>query len=82
MRFTLYVPKASCPEGMKEDTCPLCQFFANEPGVTVYKYKHSAITKRPVYKIIGDYTNKYGEAQAFKIMLQTCINCHNEHDRY
>ena len=81
MRFTLYVPKASCPNGIKEDTCPLCERFSNEPGVTVYKYSHSPVTKRLAYKIVGDYTNKYGEAQAFNIILQTCVQCHNEHER-
>ena len=82
MRFKLYVPKASCPEDVKEDSCPLCERFANKSGITFYKYSYSPATKRPAYEIVGDYTNKYGEAKAFNIILQTCIKCYNEHDKY
>ena len=82
MRFKLYVPKASCPEDVKEDSCPLCKRFANESGITVHKYSHSPATKRLAYEIVGDYTNKYGEAKAFNIILRTCVKCHNEHDWY
>lgn len=79
MRFTLYVPKASCPKGMKEDTCPLHERFANEQGIMFYEYAHSPVTKRPVYKIVGDFTNKYSEAKAFNIVLEICHKCHTIH---
>ena len=80
MRFTLYVPKASCPKGMKEDTCPLRKRFKKEEGIKFYKYAHSPVTKRPVYKIVGDFTNKLSEAKAFNIVLETCNKCHKDHN--